>query len=134
MTIRTRENPMRGVVGVMRRGDRLLVILRAKTVRVPLVWCFPGGEIEADESQADALVREMREELDIVVQPGECLMTQEKHDGQLVLYCWSAEIVSGEPTPNPCEVAAAEWLTPAEIRAKDDILPGMVEILDQIGL
>lgn len=110
------------------------MIQRSATVRVPLAWCFPGGAIEAGESQAEALVREMQEELAIAVEPGELLMTQTKHDGRLVLYCWSAMIVGGQLTANPKEVAEARWMTPGEVRAMAGVLPGTTDILKTIGL
>ena len=122
-----------GILGIIQRHGRLLMIQRSAHVRVPHAWCFPGGTIEAGESQPDALVREMREEVHLEVRPGRHLMTQTKHDGRLVLYCWSAEIVSGEPLANPKEVAEIAWMTPAEIRTKDGVLPGTTEILDKIG-
>jgi mutator protein MutT len=127
-------NPVQGVLGILRDGERVLMIQRSKTVRVPLAWCFPGGSIEEGESQVEALVREMREELAIEVTPGELLMTQTKHEGRLVLYCWSAEIAGGILTANPLEVAEVRWMTPAEVRAMDGVLPGTAEILETIGL
>lgn len=128
------DSPTLAVLGIIRRDGRLVVIQRAKNVPVPLAWCFPGGHIEEGETQAEALVREMHEELNIVVEPGERLMTQTKHDGRLVLHCWSATIVSGEPTPNPLEVAEVRWMTPAEIRGQSGLLPGTTDILDAVGL
>lgn len=128
------QRVVHGVLGIIRRDDRLLMIQRSATVRVPLAWCFPGGTIEDGERQDAALVREMREEVHLEVAPGELLMTQTKHHGRLVLYCWSATILSGEPRPNPAEVAQIEWLTPAEIRTKSGVLAGTTDILDAIGL
>jgi len=125
---------MRGVIALIRRDDRILLIQRSEHVRVPLAWCFPGGEMEPGESQPDALIREVREELNVEIRPGELLMTQTKHDGRLVLYCWSAALVAGEPEPNPKEVARCAWLTPAEIRAMAGVLPGTAEILAHAGL
>jgi len=128
------ENPVIGVLGIIRRGDRLLMIQRSRQVRAPLTWCFPGGHIEPGETQTAALIREVQEELDLEVEPGEHLMTQTKHDGRLVLYCWSASIVCGEPIANPKEIADIVWMTPEEIRAKDGVLPGTTDILNAIGL
>lgn len=90
--------------------------------------------MEPGEAQEQTLVREMREELGVHVEPGKLLMTQEKHHGRLLLYCWSARIVSGEPTPNPLEVAECAWLTPDEVRSRDGVLPGTTDILDTLGL
>jgi 8-oxo-dGTP diphosphatase len=123
-----------GILGIIQRDDRVLLIQRSRHVRVPLAWCFPGGTIEPGESQADALVRELHEEVNLIVRPGRHLMTQTKHDGRLVLYCWSAEIAGGELRPNPKEVADFAWLTPGEIRRRDGVLPGTTDILSGIGL
>lgn len=129
---RTPDNPIRGVLGIIRDAGRLLMIQRSKFVRVPLAWCFPGGTIEPGESQEIALVREMQEELSLDVAPGKRLMTQTKHEGRLILYCWSATILSGNPTANPKEIADFRWLTSAEIRAMPGVLPGTTDILDTI--
>ena len=123
-----------GILGIIQREDRLLMIQRSAHVRVPHAWCFPGGTIEPGETHTDALVREMMEELNLEVRPGRHLMTQTKQEGRLILYCWSAEIVSGEPVANPREVALVEWMSPAEIRARVGILPGTTDILTTIGL
>ena len=125
---------MLGILGILRQQDRLLLIQRSATVRAPLAWCFPGGQIEPGEDQPTALVRELREELNIEVNVGRLLTTQIKHDGRLILYCWSADILRGPPRPNPAEVADFQWLTAGEVRHKPGILPGTAEILDQIGL
>jgi 8-oxo-dGTP diphosphatase len=131
---RTADNPVLGVLGIIREGERVLMIQRSATVRVPFAWCFPGGSIEAGETQIEALVREMQEELAIEVTPGELLMTQTKYEGRLVLYCWSATILSGTPMANPHEVAEFRWMTPAEVRAMEGVLPGTTDILEAIGL
>jgi 8-oxo-dGTP pyrophosphatase MutT (NUDIX family) len=55
------ENPQpirRGVVAVVLRDERFLVIRRAAGVVAPGAFCFPGGGVEGDESETQALVRE----------------------------------------------------------------------------
>ena len=59
----------RGVVAVVLRGDRFLVIRRSQVVRAPGMHCFPGGSIEAGESESDAVRREMLEELALAAEP-----------------------------------------------------------------
>ena len=59
----------RGVVGVVVRDGRMLVIRRSRSVVAPLVYCFPGGGIEAGESEEEALVREFREEIGVTIRP-----------------------------------------------------------------
>jgi len=117
----------------MQEDGRLLLIQRSRSVRVPLAWCFPGGTMETGETQEATLTREMREELSLTVRPDRHLLTQTKHDGRLILYCWSATIIDGPPVANPREVADLAWLTPEEIRVKDGILPGTTAILDAVA-
>lgn len=62
----------RGVVGVMMRGHKLLTIRRSQYVTAPGKLCLPGGTIEFGESEEQALVREMKEELAIEVTPVRC--------------------------------------------------------------
>ncbi len=125
---------MRGILGIISRNDKLLLIQRSQHVRVPLAWCFPGGEIEPGEEQPIALMRELHEEIALRIEPGKLLTTQTKYEGRLILYCWSATILEGEPIPNPLEIADFAWLTPQEIRAKEGTLPGTTDILDAMGL
>ena len=59
----------RGVVAVVVRDGRFLVIRRSQQVVAPGAFCFPGGGIEPGETEEAALVRELREELDVLVRP-----------------------------------------------------------------
>ncbi|MEM0927213.1 MAG: NUDIX domain-containing protein, partial [Planctomycetota bacterium] len=67
--IKPRTRRKRGVVGVIFRNSRLLVIRRALRVTAPGKLCLPGGAIEQGETEEQALVREMQEELGIDVIP-----------------------------------------------------------------
>jgi 8-oxo-dGTP diphosphatase len=55
--------PVRVVAAVIRRGGDLLVCQRPLHKRHGGMWEFPGGKCEPGESDADALRREIREEL-----------------------------------------------------------------------
>lgn len=57
----------RGAVAICVRDGRMLVIRRARSVVAPLTYCFPGGGIEGDESEQQALIREFLQ----MVQRGE---------------------------------------------------------------
>ena len=53
---------------------RVLISRRAEDAHQGGLWEFPGGKVEAGESLAVALARELREELDIDSAPGEPLL------------------------------------------------------------
>ena len=55
------------VAGLIYRDGRLLVCQRRADGAFPLKWEFPGGKVEKEESDIDALRRELREELAVEV-------------------------------------------------------------------
>jgi 8-oxo-dGTP diphosphatase len=63
----TRKNraPLLVAAGVIHRDGQILVGQRRKADRHPFKWEFPGGKVELGESPQQALVRELREELQI---------------------------------------------------------------------
>ena len=120
----------RGVVGVIFREDRLLVIRRSLTVVAPGLLCLPGGGIEEGETESEALVREMREELGIDVTPKR-LCWRSTTSWNTELAWWIAHLdPSITPIANPDEVAEVHWLRREEIRDADDMLPSLPKFLD----
>lgn len=60
-------------------------------------WEFPGGKIEPEESQEDALKREIREELATEIEVGTLLTTVEYDYPKfhLIMHCYLCTIISG---------------------------------------
>lgn len=109
--------------------DRLLTIKRSETVRAPGEYCFPGGGIEGDETVEEALVREMREELNVLVNPVRSLWSSKSPSG-IKLFWWIVELRSHQTIrPNPDEVASFDWLTLDQIRRLPKLLASNVEFL-----
>jgi 8-oxo-dGTP diphosphatase len=124
--------PRRGVVAVIVRGETLLVIRRAQGIAAPGKFCFPGGGIEQGESEEQALVRELREELSASVQPARRLWQSVTPWG-VELAWWLAELDEQAPlVANPAEVAAIHWLSIAEMQALEELLESNREFLRQI--
>src|SRR5690242_925451 len=112
----------RGAVAVVVRQGKLLVIKRAEIVRAPGAFCFPGGGIEAGESEQQALVREFQEELAAVIQPVRRLWHSVTRWG-VELDWWLAYLPSEEQlVPNPAEVESVHWLTAAAMLAEPRLL------------
>ncbi|QDV63905.1 NUDIX hydrolase [Crateriforma conspicua] len=122
----------RGVVGVIFREDRLLIIRRALTVTAPGKLCLPGGGIEEGETESQALVREMQEELAIDVIPqGLCWRSVTPWGTNLAW--WLAELDHAiQPIPNPDEVAEVFWMTRPEIESAPDMLPSLPTFLQAL--
>ena len=79
-------------------------------------WEFPGGKIESGETLQEALVREIREELDTVIVVGDLLDTIEYDypTFHLTMHCFLCTIVSGDLILKEHE--AARWLTKEQLR------------------
>ena len=120
----------RGVVAVVLREGKLLVIRRGPLIAAPGRICFPGGAIEPGESEIAALVRELQEELSIDVRPLRRLW-ESVTPWRVHLAWWLAEFSpDATPQPHPEEVAAIYWLSPGELRASPDILESNLAFLD----
>lgn len=118
------DGRVHGVVAAILRGDgRWLCVRRSRHVAAPLKVCFPGGGVDAGESQEQALVREIREELGIVVRPVERTWTQVIADRDLVLHGWRCEHLHGAVRPDPREIDEVLWLTSREAVAHPDAMP-----------
>jgi 8-oxo-dGTP diphosphatase len=61
---------IRVAAAVIERNGRILIGQRRRNDSHPLKWEFPGGKIEAREEPAEALLRELREELGIEARIG----------------------------------------------------------------
>ena len=94
------------VAAVIRDGDRIFATQRGYGEQKD-GWEFPGGKIEAGETPQQALMREIREELDTGITVGDYLTTIEYDYPafHLSMQCFWATICDGEPVLKEHEAA-----------------------------
>ncbi|GAA0933124.1 NUDIX hydrolase [Nonomuraea longicatena] len=102
----------------------MLVIRRGGRARLPGYWAPLSGTIEAGESQEQALVREIREEVGLDATPLAKVWESISSDGGFVLHWWEAAAGPGAPVLAPGEVSEARWVTVEEFLRLEPIFDG----------
>ncbi len=105
---------------VIKDGDKYLIGLRAKSAKYfPLYWDFPGGTLELGEDPKAGIIREVKEETDLDIKPGNVQGIYEfdldnigASSHRFTIY--GAEIISGELKLSP-EHLEQKWATKEEI-------------------
>lgn len=94
---------------------RFLVQQRLPGKSRALLWEFPGGKVEPGESDAEALVREAREELGVLLEVGEerFAVHHAYQDLTVDLHLYAARIQEGTPAPLGAHALCA--VTPEEM-------------------
>ena len=118
------------VAAIIRDGDKVFATQRGYGDYKD-GWEFPGGKIEPGETPQQALVREIKEELDTDIAVGDCLTTVEYDYPafHLSMQCFWCKIVDGKPVLKEHE--AARWLDAHHIDSVD-WLPADLTIIELI--
>ena len=111
--------------------DKFLICQRPANKARALLWEFVGGKVERGETKQQALVRECKEELNIILNVGDAFMdvTHEYPDINVHLTLFNATIKEG--IPQKLEHNDLKWITPSEI-PNYNFCPADVEILKKL--
>ena len=103
------------VAALIWNGSRFLICQRPAHKARGLLWEFVGGKVEPGESKEQALARECREELAVIISVGEVFMEVDHDypDLNVHLTLFNAAIIEG--TPQMMEHNDIRWITPEEI-------------------
>ncbi|MFD7155903.1 (deoxy)nucleoside triphosphate pyrophosphohydrolase [Kribbella sp. NPDC059898] len=110
---------MKTVVGVAVVADGR--VLAAYRPGVDGGWEFPGGKVEPGETDEQAAVREIREELDFEIKVGESLGPAVNISAEYQLHVYLATVVSGDPVLR--EHSELRWFAAAELDETGWLIP-----------
>jgi 8-oxo-dGTP diphosphatase len=115
------QRPFLAVSAAIFRNGQVLVVRRARKPALNL-YTLPGGVVEAGEALADAVVREVREETALEIEPvglaGHREVIARDPEGRVerhfVIMSFAARWRGGEPVLNS-ELDDARWIDPSEL-------------------
>lgn len=124
-------------IGAVIRDERgrLLLIRRGRPPGAGR-WSIPGGRVEPGESDAAALVREVREETGLVVEPGRLVgeldIPNPERDVVYAVADYVATVIGGELRAGD-DAADAAWYDPTEL-ARLPLTDNLLEFLIDYGV
>lgn len=118
------------VAAIIKKENKILATKRGYGEFVNM-WEFPGGKIEANESQKEALIREIKEELDCTIELTKFALNLEYQYPTFYLKMACFEAVITEGTPRLLEHNDARWLTREELDSVNWI-PADLQIIDYL--
>ena len=119
------------VAALIWENDKFMICQRPENKARGLLWEFVGGKVEPCETKEQALIRECREELNILLSVGDVFMdvVHEYPDLTVHLTLFNATISEGEP--QKLEHNDIQWITPSEIQ-NYEFCPADEEILKKL--
>jgi 8-oxo-dGTP diphosphatase len=139
------DRPYLAVSAAIVRDGHVLVVRRTRAPAHGL-FTLPGGAVEAGETLAEAVVREVREETELTIEPvalagyREVILrdAEDRIQRHFVILAFAARWIAGEPRLN-AELAEARWLRPSALAALAtteglaEIVAAAFERLEQAG-
>lgn len=117
--------------------NRVLITQRPPGKALAGLWEFPGGKLEPGETPEQCLIRELREELGVIVKPA-CLApltfaTHSYADFHLLMPLYVCRRFEG--LPRGLEGQEIKWVSPRKLRdypmppADEPLIPALIDLL-----
>lgn len=118
------------VASIIKREDKVLITRRSYGDFADL-WEFPGGKIELGETKEEALIREIKEELELDINNLEYLTTVEYDypSFHLTMHCFICDIYGGTLSLNAHN--DAKWVSLKELLLQNWV-PADVEVVEKL--
>lgn len=110
---------------------KVLIAQRKAGAHMAFRWEFPGGKLEGNETPEQALVREIKEELDMIIEPVEIYkaIRHKYKDKDILLLAYICRLVQGEGKPIECN--DFKWIEKEQLKLYEYTLAD-VDIVEKL--
>jgi 8-oxo-dGTP pyrophosphatase MutT (NUDIX family) len=124
-----KDNRKQGVAAIIQKSNRFLFVKRSNYKESAKgYWCPVTGVIEANETQEEALQREVMEEVGLNVVADKKICQIPTHDKQYTLHFWTTKIISGEARITSNESTDLKWVTLDEMKNLEPVFEEDIQI------
>ena len=118
------------VAAIIKKDDKIFITKRSYGEFADM-WEFPGGKIEVGETQEEALIREIKEELELAITNLNYVTTVEYDypDFHLIMHCFICEICGGTLSLNAHN--ADKWVSLEQL-ALQKWVPADIEVVEKL--
>ena len=118
------------VAAIIKKDDKIFITKRSYGEFIDM-WEFPGGKVEVGETQEEALIREIKEELELYITNLNYLTTVEYYypSFHLIMHCFICEICGGTLSLNAHN--DAKWVSLEQL-ASQKWIPADIEVVEKL--
>jgi len=111
------KRQIRVVAAQIERDGHYLITQRKPSSSLPLLWEFPGGRVEENETDQDALGRELHEEMEIKVEVGEAsVAVTHEYSAYIINFCvYRCKLITADENIKKIGVHDFRWVKPSEL-------------------
>ena len=88
-------DPKVAVASIIFQNEKILLVKRAINPSIGK-WSFPSGFVDRSEKLEDALIREVQEEINLIIEVSDLIGIYSYNGNPIILCAFQAEILSGE--------------------------------------
>lgn len=122
------------VVAIIQKEDTFLFVKRSDYIDTAAgYWCPVSGRVEENETQIEALEREVMEEVGLSVKALEKICEIPSQNNQFTLYFWTTEIVSGEASITSNEATDFRWVSLEQMKQLDPVFEEDIQVFERLG-
>jgi 8-oxo-dGTP pyrophosphatase MutT (NUDIX family) len=122
------------VVAIIQKEETFLFIKRSDYIDIAVgYWCPVSGRVEENETQIEALEREVMEEVGLSVKALEKVYEIPSHNNQFTLHFWTTEIISGEASITSNEATDLRWVTLEQMKQLDPVFEEDIQVFEKLS-